>query len=226
MVKERTTSLAAWYGRLRNIVLRSPEPASRSYRYMSRLIEQEFPAADGGICLGLSSPDNEKVSTDALLMLAYCLHSELDIRVLIVDARPRPVPGSITDRLGLGGQPGYAEALRDGFDPGKGLLRPTAVSNVDVMPAGASEIGNRAYTDRDRLTDLLNALRTNYDYILMQVGAITGDTRNLLTAAHADVVFLLAEENRTLLKSVDDCQRRLLDNGTKDVRIIIAGERT
>src|SRR5688572_10807087 len=107
--------LARWYGKLRDIVLRSPEPASRSYRYMSRRIEREFPVSDNGICLAFTSSGSDRTTTEALLMLAYCLRTELDSRVLIVDARLRDADTGLTGRLGLLEARGFAEIVREGY---------------------------------------------------------------------------------------------------------------
>lgn len=224
-MKSENVTLNSWYERLRSVVLRSREPASRSYRYMSRLIEQEFSRDGTGVCLAFSSPDNNKVSTDALLMLAYCLQSELDSRVLIIDARLTDLSGGITGRLGFAGMPGYADMLRDTSQDKARLIRQTTVANVEVLPAGSAGDSGATNIDRDRLSALLEGMRAQYGHVLLQAGSVLGDTRNLLTVAQADIVFLLAEENRTRLKPLDDCQKLLLNNGVRDVRIVITGEK-
>lgn len=217
------TRLARWYERLRGIVLRNPEPASRTYRYMSRLIEREFAREGSGVCLAFSSTDDDKASTDALLMLAYCLRSELDSRVLVIDARLKEQARGITGRLGLLQAPGFAEIIQEGFAGNEALVVPTRVSNVDVLPSGDPRGVGTVAVDRERLGRLLEATRQRYDHVLLQLGSVLRDTRNVVTAAQCDAVFLVVEENRTFMQSLDDCRRQLLDNGIEDVRVIVTG---
>jgi len=215
--------LGAWYERLREIVLRSPEPASRAFRFMSRLIEQEFVRSDGGVCLAFSSPEADSASAHALLMLAYCLRSELDSRVLMVDARLMNQSVGVTGRLGLTRAQGFAEILREGFDDREHLVHATPVPGVDVLPAGDPTGEGKTPLDRVRLAQLLAVARVRYPYVLLQVGSPLRDTRNVMIATECDAVFLLAEENQTFMKMLDACRNVLLSNGVKDVRVVVTG---
>jgi cellulose biosynthesis protein BcsQ len=200
----------------------SREPASRTFRYMSRLIERDFARDDGGPCLAFSSPDDDRITANALLMLAYCLVGEIGGRVLVVDARLNPRPGGITARLGLQSVAGFAEALGDRPAEGLQRVRPTAVEGVDVLPSGVSTMRGALPVDRTRLKELFASAKAAYDRVLVQVGSVQRDTRNLLTAAEADAVFLIADENRTLMSTLDDCRRLLLSNGIDDVRVVLS----
>ena len=211
--------LARWVGKLQR-ALRG-QPASRSYRYMSRLIEREFPVGESGVCLAFSSSDSDQVTTDSILMLAYCLRNELDSRVLIVDARFKDSATGLTGRLGLLDAPGFVEILREGFAGNEALFRPTAVAGVDVLPVGGPRGGGSIPVDREKLRDLLDAAMARYNHVLVGVGSVLHDTRHVLTVAEADVVFLLAQENRTYLKSLDDCRQRLQSSGVADVRVLV-----
>jgi hypothetical protein len=151
--------VARWYERLRDIVLRNPEPASRAYRFMSRLIDREFPRGERGVCLAFSSPDSDKVTADAVLMLAYCLRGELDSRVLIVDARLKDQAAGVTGRLGLEQCQGFAEVLREGYAGREGLVLATQVENVDVLPAGDPRGEGDTPMDAERLRQLMDAAR-------------------------------------------------------------------
>lgn len=212
-----------WYERLREIVLRNPDPASRSYRYMSRLIEREFPHGESGVCLAFSSTDDDKKSTNAVLMLAYCLRSELDSRVLIVDARLKGKPDGVTGRLGLQDSAGFAEFMLEGTEVGESLVVPSPVEGVDVLPSGRAGRSGQVALDRVRLNQLLDAVKARYDHVLVQVGSVLRDTRNVLTVAETDVVFLLVEENESFMKSLDDSRQLLLSNGVTNVRVVVTG---
>ena len=213
-------SLVAWYERLSSIVLRSSEPASRSYRYMARLIEREFPVGERGVCLAFSSPDSDTVSTDAMLMLAYCLRSELEGRVLLVDARLRDREDGLTGRLGLLEASGFAEVMAGEAGAPDTIVLPTAVAGVDFLPCGKA---GTAPADRERLGRLLDEVRTRYSHVLVQVGSVLKDTRSVVIVAQADAMFLLARENRTFMKSLDDSRELLDRSGVTDVRGVVSG---
>lgn len=213
-------SLVAWYDRLSSIVLRNSEPASRSYRYMARLIELEFPVGERGVCLAFSSSDSDTLSTDAMLMLAYCLQSELEGRVLLVDARLRDREDGLTGRLGLLEASGFAEIMAGEAAAPDAFALPTAVPGVDILPCGKA---GAAPADRERLGRLLDEVRTRYSHVLVQVGSVLKDTRSVVIVAQADATFLIARENRTFMRSLDDSRELLVRNGVKDVRVVVSG---
>lgn len=214
--------LARWARRVREVLPWGGEPASLSFRHMSRLIDLEFDRRERGACLAFASPDSDDAGAGALLMLAYCLRSELQGRVLLVDSRLKDKSGGITGRLGLAHQPGFAEIVRDGFGGREDLVHATAVAGVDVLPAG-DPAGRAIPLDRDNLRGLLAAARSRYDHVLVQVASPLRDTRAVMTALEADAVFLLAEENRTFVKTLDECRKVLVDNGAGDVRVVVTG---
>lgn len=214
-------ALSVFYERLRGFVLRNPEPASRSYRYMSLLIDREYPRTDRGVCLAFASPDSDRAVTDAILMLAYCLTSELASRVLIIDARLRDIPDGVTGRLGLTASPGFAEALDEGFDGQATLVHPTSVPQVDVLPAGNPSGGHPARLEPDKIGRLFGAACARYDHVLVQLSSPVRDTRAVTTALQADAAFLLARENATFMNVLEDCRKVLADNGVRDVRVLV-----
>jgi Mrp family chromosome partitioning ATPase len=191
---------------------------------MSRLIEREFGHAKGsGVCLAFSSPDSDKVTANAILMLAYSLQSELGSKVLILDARLKNQAEGVTGRLGLLNAPGFAEVMRAGYAGNQPVLRHTRVPNVDVLPAGSARSGMAMSMNPQGFRRLLEAAKARYDHVLVQVGSVLNDTRNLTAAAAVGSVFLFVEENKTLMKALDDSRKLLLSNGVTDVRVVVTG---
>ena len=197
------------------------EPASRSYRYMARLLDQAYGEREAGVCLAYFSPDDDRITADTLLMLGYCLQSELNSKVLLIDARARQIETGLTGRLHLSQRPGYAELLRDGCGRVDELVQPTAVPLVDVLAAGSVALGNPALAGQENLSALLAHCRQRYQYVLLQVGSLLADTRNLQVAAQADATFLIAQENHTMLKQFDDSQRLLERSGLGPLRMVV-----
>ena len=218
--REAPVAATSWFDRLRGVVLRNPEPASRSYRYMARLIELEFQHQERGLCIGVSSPDGNRYSTEAMLMLAYCLQSELGSRVLVVDSRPVTGPEGITERLGLGETPGFVDALKMGPGAIADSAVPSAISGVDVMPNGSQALAN-TFQGRDDLAAFVRGCAERYDHVLLQVGPVVKDTRNVLVATAADVVLLIARENKSMMADLKRYQEVLNTNGALDVRIVV-----
>lgn len=205
----------------RQLESRQKEPASRTWRYMARLLDQEYGRRDDGICLAYFSPDDDRTSADALLMLGYCLQSELHSKVLLIDARVRNIDAGLTGRLQLIHQHGYAELLRDGCARSIDLVTPTAVPLVDVLAAGNSPHTSSSHVEQQNLRLLIAAYRRHYRYVLLQVGSLLADTRNLQAAGQADATFMIAHENRTMQKQFDDSQRLLERNGIGYLRMIV-----
>ncbi|HST02107.1 MAG TPA: hypothetical protein VLJ84_10660 [Usitatibacter sp.] len=216
---------ARWLDRLKGVVVRNQEPASRSFRYLARLIDRELGGRTTGLTLAMLGVDRDDSPADALLMLAYCLRSELDSRVLVIDARLKDIGMGLTGQLGLESAPGYAQLMRDGIGNQAALVQDTRVTGVEVLPAGHPVAGAAADLDRSTLRHLLEWARAEYDYVLLQVGSPLNDTRNAVTAAEADAVFLLADEHQTFMKRLDDCRHLLMANGAQAVKIIVAGGR-
>ena len=216
---------ARWLDRLKGVVLRNPEPASRSFRYLARLIDRELGGRTTGLTVAMLGIDRDNSTADAILMLAYCLRSELDSRVLVIDARLKDVGQGVTGHLGLAGVPGYAQLMREGVGNQAALVQNTRVAGVEVLPAGHPPPGTVADLDHSTLRHLLEWARSEYDHVLVQVGSPLHDTRNAVTAAEADVVFLLADEHQTFMKRLEDCRHLLVANGAQAVKIIVSGAR-
>ena len=214
--------MSAWYERLRRAGARDRAAASLSYRHMARLIERDF--ASSGACLAFSSPDGDRVTTNALLLLAHSLRGEIGGDVLVVDTRLHEGAGGLSSRLGLAAAPGFADALRDGLECGAEYVHPTQVPGVHVMPAGRPKTNGGLPLDRARLRDLLEDLRRKHTRVLLHVGSVLDDTRNLLISLEADAVFLVIVENRTLMASLEECRRILERNGAQDVRVLVSSD--
>jgi hypothetical protein len=198
------------------------DPSLRTYRFLSRAIAREYPRGALGVVLAFSSPDDDALTTNALLLQAYGLQAELDSAVLVIDARVVERGGGLTHRLGMGDRPGYAEVLEHGISDVATLVQPTAVAGVDVLPMGtAAGATTRMGNLQQNLAALLVWARENYGHVLLQVGPVAEDTRNLVTAAEADAVLLVASEHRTMMAALGESTEVLRDNGVRDIRALL-----
>jgi len=211
-----------WSSKLRDRRSRTREPASRSYRYLSRLIERDFERQDRGTCLAFFSIDSDRICADALLMLAHSLRSELGGAVLIIDGSVKTSSGGISERMGLVGLPGYSDLMRGPIADQPLAVHHSAVEGVDVLPVG-TVTGTTAVIDRAQLRLLLDTARSQYRHVLLQIGSVLSDTRYLVAATQANGVFILASENETLMRSLDESQRLLRANGVQQIRVVVVG---
>lgn len=201
----------------------TPESSALPYRFLARMVEREFPCRDGGVALAFCAPDGDQVSTNVILMLAYCLHQELDASVLVIDACASGPGGGISGRLGLGSQPGLRELLRTDPSGLHQLVQPSAIPGVAVLPLG-QEDGEPTRALHHALPALLGQAKARHAYVLLQVSSVTTDTRSMVTATHADAVVLLAREHHTLMSTLKACEQLLRRNGAGEIRaVVVAG---
>jgi hypothetical protein len=215
---------APWYGALLDSLIRHPDPASRSYRYMARLLEREFGSRAGGQLLALTDVDGDGVAQEAALMLAHCLQSELDADVLVVDARLKAQARGLSAQFGALGKPGFAELIEGVSSVALADCRlPTVVPRVQLLPCGAVPTGGAI--DRERLFKVLAECRATHRWVLLLLDSLLADTRHLLVATQADAVFGIAIEDRTLMREVEAIDALLRDNGAGGLRVVLAAGR-
>lgn len=214
--------MSSWLERVRSALAGPRDLASRDYRYMALRLQREFPTGAGrGLCLALSAPQHDELTAEVALMLAHSLANELGSRVLVVDTRVRPHRRGLTEWLRLQGRPGFAEAMAAGAAQAAQDVVATRVERVDALPAGVAQ--QPVQVTPDRLGALLDWARSQYAYVLLAVGPVQDDTRHLLTAAAADLVFMLARENHTLMRNLEDGQVLLRRSGAAAVRTVVVG---
>ncbi|HUY83183.1 MAG TPA: AAA family ATPase [Steroidobacteraceae bacterium] len=114
---------------------------AQQYRRIKRpLIAKAFgrgvPQAPNGRLILVTSAMAGEGKTFTSLNLALSLAREKDVHVLLVDADvAKP---NISRSLGVAEAPGLLDALRDAGKDVEGLIRPTDVSNLFVLPTGTA----------------------------------------------------------------------------------------
>jgi Mrp family chromosome partitioning ATPase len=78
---------------------------------------------------------------------------------------------------------------------------------------------------QQHLAALLEWARSGYGHVLLQVGSVLDDTRNLVTATQADAVLLLAREHRTTLSALQESSDVLRENGARSVAALLVKAR-
>ena len=195
------------------------KPASISYRYLSRQLAARFTSNERAPCIVFSSADSLETSCDVVMMIAHYLHDELEARVLLVDGSL--TSGGVSDRLGYADKAGLIDYFCESGDNLDGHFQPTANPGVFVLPAGRVPNKGRPVVRTGAVKSLLDDLSARFDYILIQQGSITLDTRYMVFAQQADYVLLYTEEGGTLVSEYEASQKIFRDYNIENIGFVM-----
>jgi Mrp family chromosome partitioning ATPase len=199
-------------------------PALLSYRFLARQIEMDLPLEDGsGRTILMSSSVPPASSNEAMLLFSYALAEELGSRILLVDSTFGDAGvGAI---LGHVGAPGVIDLLYGTEHALTDLVLPTKRHNISVLPAGRPRIGRLLPIEADRVVSLYEPLCNRFDYILVQQGPISEDTRYLAFATKADLVVLMVEEGVTQVDELDRSLDVFRNHQITNIRLVLCAPR-
>jgi succinoglycan biosynthesis transport protein ExoP len=104
-------------------------------------------------------------------------------------------------RLGLPREPGFTDFFVR-HEPASALLRPAAVANLFALTAGKLPPNPPALLARKALGELLEELRGEFDWVLIDSPPLASVTDALLLARHADHTVLVVQHNKVDKKLV------------------------
>ncbi len=222
MSKAAYTRARSWSGDLIDIIT-SRRFASTSYRFLALQIALKFADSESTPCIVFSAADPAEMSSDTLSMVALFLHEELGSNVLLVDGSF--TNSGVSDLFGFTEEVGLTECLNDVEININDCIKPTANPGVFVFPAGQVSSQIRRPAESQAVRVLMHEL-DQFDFILIQQGSITLDTRYLIFAQLADLVLLCCEEGATLVSEFEACQEifREYEVGNVGVILLEAGE--
>src|SRR5262249_36273518 len=118
--------------------------------------------------------------------------------------------------------PGFSELVMAEVEIGD-AVQPTTVENLSVMPAGQWDREVLQALARDGLTGLLEKLKEEFDFIIVDSHPVLGATDSLLVGQHADAVILavLSEVSQTTL--VYAASQRLSSLGIRVLGAVVNG---
>jgi Mrp family chromosome partitioning ATPase len=195
-------------------------PASRSYRYLARQIEQDFNQDKKGCTVMFTSPNSNDLTSEALMMFAYFLQDELGYKVLLIDATFREE--GVSSRTSHIDHPGLADLLCSGQKEFNQAIFSTNFKNISILPAGKQQNNSAITLKLDTLVSILKMTREKFGYVLIQTGSIIDDSRYLLFPELVDLVVLLVENGKTQLYDIETCQKILKDHRASDVRLVLS----
>lgn len=177
--------------------------AYRSLRTSLALLAREgqqktFAVISGGVGEGKST---------TLFNLAYVC-AEQGSKVLIIDSDlRRPVQHKM---VGLNNRTGLVNVLTGEMKPAE-VIQETGVPNLWMMPSGRLRRGSMGIMNGPRLRAALDALKEEYEYILLDSPPILGVTDAAILAGEADGV-LLVVQYRKYPKIISLRAKRMIEN--------------
>ena len=128
-------------------------------------------------------------------------------RVLLVDGDiRRPSAHKV---FGVEQGPGLCELLRGEISLDEAVVPTTAAPGLTLLPAGKLDAEAVQLLAQDRLREVIDALRTAYDFIVFDSSPILPVTDGLLLGQHVDGVVLAVRRDVSRLKKVGEVFERL-----------------
>ncbi len=137
----------------------------------------------------IGSADSGEGKTTLAGHLAISL-TKADKKTILVDANLR-APG-LHEHLGLPAAPGICEVLR-GEQGVPDVVQPTAINNLSFLSAGTWNAEAQQGLGRDRFARILDRLRLEFDYIIIDSHAFSPVADSFLIGQHCDAIVVCAE---------------------------------
>jgi len=200
---------------------KNPAFASKSYRFLARQIALDMSDHDQGKLIVFSSATDMDTSSEILLMFAHFLKDELVSKVLIVDATLNDT--GLTNLLGMTERPGIIDvaSVGDSFENIDGITVRLG-ENISFLATGTVPKQRLPYLTESQADALIEELKEDYDYVIVQQDNICSDTRYHPIAQRADLVLLHLEEQATSLTSFDEIKEVFMNYNISNVKYIMS----
>lgn len=213
--------LRRWWIRRGRTRLSADDPSFQPYRSLARQLLADFPCADGGRTIIVSSVTS--LPTETLLTLCYFMRDELGSSILVVDGTGRE--DGLGGRLGHSRLPGFLDLLHSDDKRLSDLVQQTGRPGIAVLPPGRPPGDGPVALRAARVERFFDEARRAFDYVVVQQPAILEDRGFLRFAASADAVLLLVEEGRTGLDDLAKCRMVLEGYQVENVRVVLCTAR-
>ncbi|HVS37521.1 MAG TPA: CpsD/CapB family tyrosine-protein kinase, partial [Gemmataceae bacterium] len=143
-------------------------------------------------------------------------------RTLLVDGDLRNP--AIHEIFNLAAGPGFAELLRGEVEPAQ-VVQNTTLENLSVLAAGAADRrALQALAQEGVLRTVLDELKEQYDFLIVDVSPVLPVADALLIGEHADAVLLSVLRNVSRLPAVHAAQQRLESLSIRVLGAVVSGE--
>ncbi len=154
----------------------------------------------------LASTVEGEGKTTTSVNLAVSMAGELNRRILIIDCDLRK--GGVAKALGLGQAKGLSEYL-SGQAGADAIIHKCRVEGLSVIPAGKLMINPTKILVLDKMTELMDQLRENFDFIIMDAPPVLNLADVPVLVPHADGIVLVVQAGSTRREMVATAQNTL-----------------
>lgn len=170
------------------------------------------------ILIGSAEPGEGKTTLAGHLAVSL---TRTDKRTILVDANLRAP--ALHEHLGLPGAPGVCELLR-GEQGLPELVRRTAIDNLSFLSAGVWNAESQQALGRDRFRRIIDKLRQEFDYIIIDSHALAPVADSYLIGQHCDAIVVCARKYVSRKPLVEQAYERVCDLGVPHTGLIFLGE--
>jgi polysaccharide biosynthesis transport protein len=121
--------------------------------------------------------------------------------------------------------PGLCEVLRGEADPAEAIHH-APMAGLDILPAGAWDLGARGALTGDRWTKVKADLESRYDFVVIDSGPVLLVSDSLLLARAADGVLLSVLLDVSRVASISETRDRLQTVGANVLGVVVNGVAT
>jgi polysaccharide biosynthesis transport protein len=126
--------------------------------------------------------------------------------------------------FGLTQEPGFSEVLRSEL-AATDAIRPTSISRLWLMPAGHWDSHAVQALAQESVRDTFNALKTQYDFIVVDSAPVLPVADSLLLGQHVDAVIFSILRDVSRMPTVHAAQQRLNNLGIRTLGAVVIGDR-
>lgn len=156
-------------------------------------------------CIGVTSPTPGDGKSTTAANLAISL-GQIGKRVILLDCDLR-LP-TVATKFRINAAPGLSDFLV-GHAPIEEALRRNEKFNIHILPAGNIPPEPTALLESKQFASLLDALRKNYDYVIVDLPPVITVPDAVILAKHLDGYLLTAKEKQTEHRAIKEMLRRL-----------------
>mgnify|MGYP006274742087 CR=1 FL=1 len=180
-------------------------PISENYRLIRTNLQHSAQGAPQVILV--TSPEKGDGKTLTAVNLAITM-AQSGKRTILVDADlRRPNAHRMLD---ADLEPGVAEILNGTADSDlRDHVRSTEVERLHLLPAGRTEVPPAEALDSDRMKNLIDRFRDEYDIVIVDSPPVLAVSDPVLLSTHADATLLVVSADRTDLRAVEVTEKTL-----------------
>ncbi len=184
---------------------KSPFAVQEAYKALRTNVMFSLPGS-GCKCLGITSPSPGEGKSTTAVNLAISL-AQIDKRVLLIDADMR-IP-TIAGKLPLVSVPGLSDFL-----VGEATLEQTVRNmentyGIHVLPSGNIPPDPTGLLEAKQLENLFNAIRKNYDYVIVDLPPINTVSDAVILSRYIDGYLIAVWEKQTEHRAIADALKQL-----------------